>query len=248
MNRIVVETALGAIPIWNRGLATRPLVLVVRGMLPSATSFEWLSPKGVDVAWLHLPGVHSPILKSTSVEAFAVAFDQVIEQRFQDRKILVLGVSTGCLPALALQSPNIEAWLLVEPFFATEKLWPLIELLRPLIATDRALKEWCWRILGISETAIEDRNYRHLATKRLGPRGAVVGNIPLQPRRPVNGLPSLTDASDRALLITAGFDVWSASSGHAVDRDDPDAVSLALEKLLKEFDHQYKDAAGTASA
>jgi pimeloyl-ACP methyl ester carboxylesterase len=168
------------------------------------------------------------------IETFAAAYSAVIEQAFADRRIVVLGVSAGALAALVLDAANVEALVLVEPFFSTAKLWTLVEALRSIFPNiDPAQRDWAWDVLGIAETRLEDRPYGHLLPPALPNCVVVVGDIPLLPRRPMPTLPSFTDDGDRAALVASGARLIEVAGGHAVPRNAPEAITAALEDVLR---------------
>ncbi len=125
MQTRAIQTRVGVVPIWGDFDAydpARPLVLAIRGALPGPEDLEWLRPARADIAFLHLPGFYSPLLINNSVGVTIHAFDHVITTVFTERRIVLLGASTGALPAIGLRSPQIVGRVLVEPFFSTAKL------------------------------------------------------------------------------------------------------------------------------
>jgi pimeloyl-ACP methyl ester carboxylesterase len=222
---VSVETALGRVPISGSFDSDRPLVLAIRGAFASVDQLSDLDPPDHDLALLHLPGFHSPRLTETSMEAFVAAFDEVIRQRFAGRQITVVGISTGAVVALGLRAPEVRGVLAVEPFFSTAKLWPLIEFLRRELQANPqpALHEWVDAIFGVSMSGVVDRNYQAVLARRDRPVLGLVGDVPLNPVRPVWGLPSLTDEADRALLPNK-----LVQGGHNVPTD---AIRSALRNL-----------------
>jgi hypothetical protein len=233
----VIQTRVGAVPVWSDFEAhdpARPLILVIRGALPQPHDLEWLRPAGADIAFLHLPSFHSPALINTSVGITIHAFDQVIATEFSDRRIILMGVSSGALPAAGLRSPQIVGRVLVEPFFSTAKLWALAEYLRVLVPADQTtIWSWFSEVLGISLTGQEERDFRHLPAPGL-PLHVVIGDEPLMPRRPMRVLPSLTDEADRQLLLSMGARISVVPGGHEVPRNDPAALTAALEEMIRE--------------
>ncbi|MGZ6017670.1 MAG: alpha/beta hydrolase [Phenylobacterium sp.] len=236
MERRTIQTLVGEVPVWSdfdRHDAKRPLVLVIRGALPGQHDLEWLAPAGADIAFLHLPGFYVPVLVNNSIGVMIHAFDAVIASAFPDRRIVVLGSSSGALLAAGLRAPGIVGRVLIEPFFSTGELWALANLLRALLSKDLTeMWQWMWDVLGVSPTTQENRDYRHLLIGDV-PLSAVVGDLPLMPPRDLPQLPSLTGDDDRNLLRSLGADVTVASGGHGVPNTDRPAVSRALEAMLQ---------------
>jgi hypothetical protein len=232
----MIQTLVGEVPVWSDFDLHddgRPLVLVIRGALPGEHDLEWLAPAGADIAFLHMPGFYVPVLVNNSIGVMINAFDSLIASTFSGRRIVVLGSSSGALLAAGLRSPGIVGRVLIEPFFSTGKLWALASMLRGLIPQDYTeLWQWVWDVLGVSPTAQEDRDYRRLLIGDV-PLSAVVGDLPLMPRREVPELPSLTDDEDRNLLRSLGADVSVASGGHGIPNSDRSAVSRALDAMVR---------------
>jgi hypothetical protein len=207
-----VETSLGRVPLWGDFQSDRRLVLGIRGAVPAPDQLADLDPPDCDLALLHLPGFFSPSLQAISIGVFVAAFDEMIRLTFPGRDITAVGISTGALVALGLRSPEVHRVLAVEPFFSTAKLWPLREHLTALLAQQQQplLHKWVDAIFGYRLDGVTDRDYRTLA---IPPRPilSLVGDVPLQPFRPIYGLPSLSDEEDRARfkckVVPGGHDI-----------------------------------------
>ena len=65
---------------------------------------------------------------------------------------------------------------------------------------DDGLREFLWNVFGISEVALENRDYRPLLDGLSVPGWAAFGGLPLMPPRPIETLPSLVDEPERALI------------------------------------------------
>ncbi len=207
MEKYAFETPLGDIWLWGEPDALRgdrPIVLFINGAfsIPRPRSFDLqgLMPEAA-VFNAHLPGNHSPWLVAQSVGVFAAAFSSVLDEL--GRPAVVVGASAGALVAMAMRSAHLRGLVLVEPILRTGKLWPLVPSLRERLAEqpdDAALRAFIWAVFGVSETALEDRDYRDLAAKLSVPSWAVFGGEPLYPERPVERLPSLVDEPERDLF------------------------------------------------
>lgn len=236
LQRQVVDTPLGSVWLWadfDNFDENRPVVLAIRGAAPPRHHMETLRFPDADSVFVHLPGWHSPRFEANSIGVFIAAFDHAIQATLPDRRILALGVSAGALVAASLWSPQVFARLLIEPFFQTEGLWPLFDYLRPeLPKQDRFTQVWCWNVLGVSASSIENRDYR--AVLRPGvPVTAIVGDVPLDPRRSVPAMPSLTSEDDRQFLAASGVDLVTARGGHDVPRFDPDMIERVAANMLR---------------
>jgi hypothetical protein len=236
MNCLSVQTSFGAVPVWTAALSAdraRPRVLVIRGAFADRDLLNDLTIAGAEVALVHLPGFHSPILRPLAVETFAAAYDEVVGQLFADCDVLVVGLSAGALAGLAMRSERVRGQVLVEPFFSTAHLWPLVEWLQAdLIGSSQQLKEaWVEAIFGVTRDGLQDRDYSRLAALRV-PTWALLGSIPLLPRRPVHSITSLTSDADRSTLVEAGAVLQTANSGHDVPGEDRPALVGAIRQAL----------------
>jgi pimeloyl-ACP methyl ester carboxylesterase len=224
----------------------RPLVLVIRGAMPRPDQLEWLSAPAAEMAFVHLPGFHSPPLPEPGIEAFAAHFDRLVSDRFLGRNVVLVGLSVGALVAAAMRAPGIRARLLVEPFFATAHLWPLHEMIRSLLPSqDADFRRWVEAVLGTAADRIEERDYRHVLTGDV-PLYALVGDVPLNPRRPMYGLPSLTTEPDIVLLRAAGAHIRQVRSRHNMPEDAPAAIQDMLALVLSAKSEPERDSDASA--
>jgi hypothetical protein len=222
-----------------------PVVFAIGGALPRKGELEWLSVENAGIVYANLPGFFCPPFPSNSIEHFVEAFDSVIESAFRGRPVTAFGLSTGAVVTAGLRSPQIVGKLLVEPFFSTAKLWPLVEVIRGAMPTaSEAYQRWCWGwctdVLGIAAQTVTDRRFDHLPCLET-PTVAVLGSIPLQPPRSMQGLPSFTDQDDRRLLETAGVEIVQAIGGHNIPKNDPQAIVRALTALVARTDPGFHD-------
>jgi hypothetical protein len=236
MDLKIIETDRGAIWLWGRPEAFsggRPVVLVIRGTFPERNNLEWLDLASHDLVFAHLPGFYCPLAAANSIEGFIASFDTAIRTSFAERRLIVLGSSTGALVAAGLRSPQIVARMLIEPFFSTAKLTDLAAVLRTSMARieQPTFNDWVWDVLGIAAERTEDRDYAHLLRGDL-PIYALLGD----PQRPVvapERLPTLTDATDRERLIAAGAQLRQAAAGHDVPYADAQAILATLREVAQ---------------
>ena len=127
----------------------------------------------------------------------------MIAALFAGRPVVALGVSAGALVALALRSPQVVRVIAVEPFFSTEKLWPLVHTVRKMLANnprDATMRRWVEAIYGYGPETLMDRDYGWVLGRTDRPVEAIVGSDPLYPVRNFWDMPSLTDDIDRDRL------------------------------------------------
>lgn len=237
MERREFQTPAGPIWLWSDFAShdpARPLVLVIRGAIPQKHDLEWLRPTGADIVFAHLPGCHCPTLINDTVGVMIHAYDRVIRSAFADRRIILVGVSTGALVACGQRSAAIVGRVLVEPFFSTGDLHALHLVLRTIVpsANPRAW-QWCHEVLGMSVSGIEDRDYSRLFSPDL-PMIALVGDVPLTANScPDGSLPSLTSEADRQRLREGGVELVLTRGGHDGPRRNPQAIIDAIEAMVR---------------
>ncbi len=236
MDRREIRTPVGDIWLWSDFAdhdPSRPLILVLRGAVPKKDDLEWLRPAGADIMFAHLPGFYCPLLVNDAIGVTLVAFDQVLRFHFADRRVILLGVSTGALVAVGLRCAPVVARVLVEPFFSTGDLQALQLVLKSVMpAEQKRAWQWCETVLGISLAGVEDRDYTPLLAADL-PMIAIVGDEPLRPDCPTGFLPSLTSEADRQRLRDAGAELVVVRGGHDVPKNDPGAIVAALEAMAR---------------
>jgi len=92
---------------------------------------------------------------------------------------------------------------------------------------DPYLAEWIWNIFGVSEAAQEARDHRWVLNTRR-PGVVVIAGEPLEPERPIEHLPGLIRAEDRAALNEHPLHTFTAmGSGHNVVRDAAKVIAAA---------------------
>lgn len=191
-----------------------PVLILILGAFPKQNELADFTLPGIEVRRWFLPGFHSARTPELSIPAFAGALDTDIETRFKDRPVIVMGISTGALVALALRAKEVQHLILVEPFFRTAEIEPFINwLVRTLDQHphNTLLHEWVFAIFGVGRDAILHRDYSRLLLDSGRSISAVVGD----PTVATEGLPSLTSSNDRALLAKRGVQLRSYRGGHA---------------------------------
>jgi pimeloyl-ACP methyl ester carboxylesterase len=230
MDPIEVATAAG--PVWFWGEDTgRPILLVITGTYAEKDLLHrtQLYFDDVDVLRAHLPGNHCPPARDNSIATFAEAFSEALQSRFAERPVVVVGLSVGALVALGLSAANVRRLVLVEPPLRTEGAWPIVGF-RDSAPPEAA--DFLWEVFGVAKDRIEPRDYTGLLDRLPAPAHAVLGDLPLQPERPLEILPSLVDEASRARLMAhPDIEVSVAKgAGHNIPRDAP---ALLLEVMKR---------------
>jgi pimeloyl-ACP methyl ester carboxylesterase len=218
---ITVETSLGEV--WLDGRDTgRPLLVVILGSFSEPDELHDTQERfgALDVLRLHLPGNHCPELAATSIGAFAAAFSEALATRFPGRPYAVLGVSTGGLVALSMRGAGLRQILAIDPPLLTGDAWPLRGL------ADRAppgFETYLWNVLGVAPGRWEPRDYTPALAGLTAPATVIVGDVPLDPERPLRRWPSLVSEAARTSLAAAArvrLQV-AAGAGHNIPFDAP---------------------------
>lgn len=230
MQDLMCKTSLGEVPVAFRA-GKPPLVFAIRGAFANRETLTEL-PDGEEAwAFVRLPGFYSPWLAQDDLTAVARAYDEVLAKAFPGTPVLVLGASTGCLPALAMRSPAIGARVLIEPFFRSP-VWPWSEWLRGRELEDPKLADWVWRTFGVSKTGHEERDYTHLVGN-WRPTVAIAGSEPLMPPRAMAAFPSFMSEADRELARSQGIELVVAEGGHNLPMENRPAIRQVIERVLR---------------
>lgn len=220
---------------------TAPALLCLRGIWAPRTHLNELLhvfPRE-DIVIADIPGMWSPQPEPSTMQTFAAAYDEVIAQLLPDRDVVVLGVSTGAVAALALKSPRVRGIVAVEPFLSTANLWPLVQNMQHRLASNRTrqginkTRRYIYEIFGYTEDSVEDRNFDFVLDALSVPTSVVVGSIPLGSPRSLSQWPSLTDPRARRLLAAhprVEFYEGPPESGHNLI-GSPAGLALAAQLL-----------------
>ena len=231
-----VQTSFGPVPVYGRFASPdRPLLLVIRGAFPLADHLDWLTDvfTEVDVALVHLPGMHTPFVPEPSIERFAAAFDEVLLV-LGHRRVVVLGLSMGGLAAMAMKSPAVAAILLIDTLLTTTSLWPVHSYFVWRALEDEALQDWLIRVCGVVPDGIANRDYSPLLRSVRTPVGLLTGTERLGPPGSATGIPCLLSEEDltayRACSWVSVLTIPGA--GHDVPTHAPTEFMGALRKLV----------------
>lgn len=233
------ETRLGPVRLWapeNAYEGEGPAVLVIGGAFlvhPNAfmTIHEHFPQAGV--AFAHLPGNHCPPLLAASIGTYAAAFDEAVSQAFPGRPLVLCGLSTGSLVALAMSAPDVKSMVLVEPPLRTGKLWMMPKGFREMAYGPDAepwIAPFVEGVFGIYPDRVEDRDYTPLLARLRAPARVLLGDIPLMPERRFRTMPGLVDEPERRLLeahpkVTVEI---APGAGHNVPKHRSDLLVRAL--------------------
>jgi len=240
MQTTVVQTSLGPIPLRAPpgALASRkPVVLVVTGAWAEADDMsrthEVVGPAW-DAAVMRLPGNGTPALSETSVTAWARAVGELVDSVFAGRTVVLVGLSVGALVALGVRSAGVRRVVALEPPLVMSKLWPLAPALRSRWRDDPASRPFIEAVFGVCGETAEERTFFHLF-EGAPPVDVVAGEVALYPERPLQRLPSLLDAPERAWLAErAGVSLKIApGAGHNIHVF---AAPFLIEVLLAALD------------
>ncbi|MEW5686180.1 MAG: alpha/beta hydrolase [Pseudomonadota bacterium] len=197
-DRIEVSTSHGQV--WFHGRDTgRPVMLLLTGAFAEANVLDHAQPflPDIDLWRAHLPGNHCPPIEPVSVANFAAAYTEALDTRAPGRPVAAVGLSTGALVVMALRARGLKSMLLVEPPLRSADCWPLFAFREQGPANWEALIE---PVFGIGRESARPTDYAPLLDTLAVPALALAGDIPLQPKRPLDVMPSLVDAESRVLL------------------------------------------------
>ena len=238
MDKRVIATRFGPVPVWGameRFSPERGLLLVIRGAFAELDMMFALTETfpDADVAYVHLPGMHSPFFAVDRIEDFAAAFDEVVAA-FGHRRAGVVGFSLGGVVAMAMRSPAINALILLDTPLSTGPMWMLPDMLRPRIAGQPRGAAWVWNLLGVSETQTVNRDYRPILASLPFKSWLLLASDPVGEPRPIARDPSAVAEEDRELY--RAHPLMSVTvirdSGHQLGRHAPHAIVRAVRALL----------------
>jgi hypothetical protein len=243
MKHLIVTTAHGDLYTVGRIHANRRQpVLFAMGGAWTPDDFlhelvDWFP--GVSVVVAPFPGMGDSRTTTFDVTILARMVDELLDCMFSGVPVVTYGLSTGCLVTLGLRAPQIVRHVAMEPFFRTSPLWPLHIAIRDMIAAApervggaQAAEALFWYTAPPAERIL-DRDYRHVIDGLFTPVDVIVGDIPLEPVREIDGWPSFTSAADREMLAAhphVTLRQGPAGTGHWLDRT-PDGVAV-IRRLL----------------
>jgi pimeloyl-ACP methyl ester carboxylesterase len=206
-----VQTSLGPIPLWGR-LGEGPLLFVIRGVMSHRAYLEPLAQRLPNVVLVHLPGMHTPFFAENSVEAFAAAYDEVLDTL--GRPAAVVGASLGGVAALAMK--RASRLLLIDPPLTTPlpDLEPILE--GPARRHPQAAR-WFSDLLGYTPSGWTPKDYTPLLSGLRVPAHLLAASR--------GYCPPLSRPLIRTTLVDAS---------HQVTYEAPDVVMGAIDALLAE--------------
>lgn len=202
-------TRLGLVPFWSRpdiDASRRPLVLALPGLFGGPDELAALPAaieRVADAAILHLHDLPRAVLAQAAPAALARLVEELIGQRFADRRVVLLGASIGATVALGVRSPAVRRIVAVEPVLSTAELWPLPAQLRAHLRKhpeDEASRALFWGLFGIGLDAAAPRDHRAQLDGLAVPLDVILAGEALGAPRPLNAFPSLVAPAARAQL------------------------------------------------
>lgn len=214
----------------------RPVLLAIRGAwAPRSYLVELfdLLPD-VDIVLGHLPGMISSAPPRADMATFCAAYDGVVAELLGGRRVVAFGASTGALVALGMRAPEVRSRVLMEPFFSSTGLWPLIPVMQRRIAEGNALTaRYIFELFGITAQGCENRDYSRFLDAVETPVHVLAGAVPLDPPRQLANWPSFTDEAARRRLAAhprTTLHEGPPGSGHHLT-GTPEGARLLVEVL-----------------
>lgn len=203
--------------------AAGPLLLVLPGLGPP-TGIRQVLPASTAVAAFGLPAFGGPTLSSYLPGAISGAFDEALAARFPGRSVIILAVSLGAAIALGMRSAQISGIVAIEPFLSSDRAI-LHEMAASRFLPHRPDLVGLFR--GVIGYQGEPLSYPILSQ---APLTVLVGDNSDVPN--AGSIPSLCDERDRETFRTKGARVIVARGRHDLLASDPEAVRLAVQRLL----------------
>lgn len=199
------RTQYGDIWLWGerRGLQRdAPVVLAIAGVFAKPDAFWFRLQQKLPEATVlaaQLPGHFSPQLSEVSVQAYAAAFGEVLQNQVGGRPILVVGDSIGGVVALAIPNPGLMR-LVLDPPLRTAFLWSMQSFCERIYAQQPDKREFLEKIFAFDGTKFGDVDYTPLIHT---PARVLMGEIPRDPPREWQRMPSLLGEEERQILMAA---------------------------------------------
>lgn len=183
----------------------RPALFAVSGAFPPKGHLTYLARmfNNVSVVVIYTPGMVVAPWTDSSIEDQTRGLEELIARLAPDAPVVMFGVSTGNLLALGAKSPNIRRRVALEPFFLTEGLTEFQANARERMAQfpdHTGMRTYYWNTFGIGETALENRDYRHLRDGLSEPTEVICGGARRGVTDLVSDWPSFLADEDRAVL------------------------------------------------
>ncbi len=193
----------------------RPMVMFVHGALRTSSVFApWLPilSSDYDVVLVDLPGHgRSPGEGPAGVRDIAQRLREIIHAHFRDRRIVVIGESTGGIIAACLgdgATPAIAGVVAADPPLTAGKQWPIqMNFTRKLagLPDDAYLRTFGHEVFGIAKDGkVTERIYYDIFQRVAVPTLVMTGDAPLWPTTGRIGVPCLLDEVDKHVLISFG--------------------------------------------
>ena len=245
MDRLIVQTNSGPLYLAGR-LYTDPAIPALVAMGGIWTTYDFLHDLAdvfpeVSVLVAPLPGMGGSLTRTFEIAALTRSLDEAIAGLFTRAPVVAYGVSTGSLVTLGLAAPQVVRHVALEPFFRTAPLWAFHQTARDYMASkpdNHGARQAVEQIFGLTETDLVDRDYRGLLSGLTKPLDVILGDLPLEPQRPLGGLPSLTSREDRAVLAAhPGVTVHPGPPGSGHDPTfTPEGAALVQAVLRRALD------------
>lgn len=206
---------------WSGPVRGGHLVFAIRGALAAPDQLCELANllPDADVAVVDLPTTGE-----ISIDAFAAAYRELLSE--VRRPLTIVGASIGGLVAMVLS--DLGEVVALDPPLSPPKLWPLHEIVGRKAAQGiltEANQAWWQAILSVNDYSPVLGCLRRRAT-------VLASGVPLEPPRPLAGIPGLLSADDLSTLERhAMIDLQVVpGAGHDILRDAPEAVARAVRR------------------
>ena len=128
-----VTTRLGVVRLQTSpgpGEQVRPLVFALPSSLSTPENFAALHERLellADMCVMTLPIGAAYDLAAHTVEGLTALVGELLESRYRDRPVVLLGASIGAVIAMGVRARNLARIVAVEPPLVTAGLWPVLD-------------------------------------------------------------------------------------------------------------------------
>jgi hypothetical protein len=183
----------------------RPLVFALPSSLSTPENFAALFERLellADMCVMTLPIAGALDPSANTVASLAGVVGELLESRYPERTVLLLGASIGAVVALAVRARNLARIVAVEPPLVTAGLWPVLGALAEHLrqARDPLSEAYISASFGVTQARVTGRDHRWVLDGLNVPADVILAEEPLEPQRAVARHPSLVGEAERGLL------------------------------------------------
>ncbi|HLZ77349.1 hypothetical protein [Phenylobacterium sp.] len=185
--------------------SVRPLVFALPSSLSTPENFAAVQQRLellADMCVMTLPIGAAYDLAAHTVQGLTALVGELLESRYPDRPVVLLGASIGAVIALGVRARNLARIVAVEPPLVTAGLWPVLDAFGEHLrqVKDELSEAYISGTFGVTQTDVVGLDHRWVLQGLNVPVDVMLAEEPLEPRRALARHPSLVGEAERRLL------------------------------------------------